>query len=95
MFHREAYPQSLVKALKALELVVVQDIYPQEIVDYADYVLPCTYFLENKDIVAVKWNRDGWVQLNDGVLQPPPGNESREERWQFCEILRRAYPDRA
>lgn len=34
------------KALKALDLVVVQDILPHEICDWADYVLPCTYFLE-------------------------------------------------
>ncbi|MCD8340409.1 MAG: molybdopterin-dependent oxidoreductase, partial [Burkholderiales bacterium] len=95
MFHREAHTQSMIEALKATELVVVQDIFPPEIVDYADYVLPSTYFLEKQDYAGVKWNRDGWVQINDGVLQPPPGNDSRDERWQFCEILRRAYPERA
>ncbi len=95
MFHREAHTPSLEKALKALELVVVQDIFPHEVVDYADYVLPSTYFLETKDYTGVKWARDGYVQINDGVLQPPEGNESRDEIWQFCEILRRAYPERA
>ena len=35
------------------------------------------------------------MQKNCAGLQPPKGNESRHEIWQFCEILRRAFPERA
>lgn len=95
MFHREANSARLEKALKALELVVVQDIFPHEVCDYADYVLPCTYFLEWHEFGGVKWALNGNVQINDAGIEPPAGCEAREEIWQFCEILRRAFPDRA
>ena len=95
MFHREANTERMAKAMKALDLLVVQDIFPHEIADYADYVLPTTYFMETRDIVGVKWARDGYVQMNDAHIDPPEGCEARDEIWQFCEILRRAYPERA
>ena len=38
---------------------------------------------------------NGNVQKNDAGIAPPQGCEAREEVWQFAEILRRAYPDRA
>ena len=95
MFHREANSDRLAKALKSLDLVVVQDILPHEVMDYADYVLPCTFFLEWHEYAGVKWNRDGNVQLNDAAIDPPKDCDAREEIWQFCEIVRRAWPDRA
>ena len=95
MFHREANSARLAEALKALDLVVVQDIFPHEVIDYADYVLPSTFFLEWDEYAGVKWALNGNVQRNCAGLQPPKGNESRHEIWQFCEILRRAFPDRA
>lgn len=95
MFHREPNTQRMIDALMALDLVVVQDIFPHEIVDYADYVLPSTYFLERVEYGSVKWNVNGNVHANGAGFFPPEGNESRDEIWQFCEILRRAYPDRA
>lgn len=52
MFHREANSARLAKALMGLELVVVQDIFPHEICDYADYVLPCTYFWSGMSMQA-------------------------------------------
>lgn len=95
MFHREANSARLAEALKALDLVVVQDIFPHEVIDYADYVLPSTFFLEWDEYAGVKWALNGNVQKNCAGLQPPKGNESRHEIWQFCEILRRAFPERA
>ena len=53
MFHREANSQELAEQLKKLELCVVQDVLPQELVDYADYVLPATYFMERKEVGCV------------------------------------------
>lgn len=95
MFHREANSARMEKALKALDLVVVQDILPHEICDWADYVLPCTYFLEWHEYGGVKWALNGNVQINDAGINPPEGCDAREEVWQFAEILRRAFPDRA
>ncbi len=95
MFHREANSNRMAEALRALELLVVQDILPHEIIDYADYVLPSTMFLEWHEYAGVKWALDGNIQLNSAGLTPPEGCEARHEIWQFCEILRRAYPDRA
>lgn len=95
MFHREANSDRLARALKALELVVVQDILPHEVMDYADYVLPCTFFLEWNEYGGVKWALNGNVHRLNADLTPPEGCEAREEVWQFAEILRRAFPDRA
>ncbi len=95
MFHREANSDRLAKALKALDLVVVQDILPHEVMDYADYVLPCTFFLEWHEYAGVKWNINGNVQINDAGIDPPSDCDAREEIWQFCEIIRRAWPERA
>lgn len=95
LFHREANTANLEKALKALDLMVVQDVLPHEVIDYADYVLPSFYFMERDDYDKVKWNVDGNVHANKVAFNPPEGNDSRDEIWQFCEILRRAYPERA
>ena len=35
------------------------------------------------------------MQINDAGLEPPEGCDARHEIWQFCEILRRAFPERA
>ncbi len=95
MFHREANSDRMAKALKATELLVVQEILPHEVIDYADYVLPSTFFLEWHEYAGVKWALDGNIQINDAGLNPPEGCEARHEIWQFCEILRRAFPERA
>lgn len=95
MFHREANSQKLADHLKKLELCVVQDVLPQEIVDYADYVLPATYFLERKDISGVKWALDGSIYLSDPQLTPPKDCDARHDVWILLEILRRAFPERA
>lgn len=44
---------------------------------------------------GVKWALNGNVQINDAGINPPEGCDAREEVWQFAEILRRAFPDRA
>ena len=63
--------------------------------DYADYVLPCTFFLEWHEYAGVKWHINGNVQVNDAGIDPPADCDAREEIWQFCEIIRRAWPERA
>ena len=39
MFHREPNSARLIEAFKSLELIISQDILPQESNDWADYVL--------------------------------------------------------
>ena len=95
MFQREANTKELMDHLKKLELCVVQDVMPQELVDYADWVLPATFFMERKDISNVKWARDGSIYLSDPQLTPPEGCEARHDVWILLEILRRAFPERA
>ena len=95
MFHREANSQELADHLKKLDLCVVQDVLPQEIVDYADYVLPATYFLERKEMAGVKWALNGSIYLSDPQLTPPKDCEARHDVWILLEILRRAFPERA
>lgn len=95
MFQREANSEELAERLKKLELSVVQDVLPQEICDYADYVLPSTYFMERMEMSGVKWARDGSIYLSDPQLSPPEGCEARHDVWILLEILRRAFPERA
>ena len=95
LFHREANSARLIEALKSLDLVVAQDLMPHESNDYADYVLPSTFFLENHEYLGVTYARDGYVQRSSAEIDPPEGVEARHDIWQFLEILRRAYPDRA
>lgn len=95
MFQREANSQELAEQLKKLELCVVQDVLPQELVDYADYVLPATYFMERREMAGVKWALDGSIYLSDPGLTPPKGCEARHDVWILLEILRRAFPEKA
>ena len=92
MFHREANSQRLIEAFKGLDLIVSQDILPQESNDWADYVLPSTFFMENHEYLGVNYARDGWVQKSDAKLDPPEGVDARHDIWQFLELLRRIDP---
>lgn len=95
LFHRESDSQRLQKALESLDLFVVQDVLPHEVCDYADYVLPTTYYAERRETAGVKWALDGSAHISEAVLTPPEGCEARHDVWILLEILRRAYPDRA
>lgn len=95
MFHRESDSTRLARALKSLDLLVVQDVMPHEVADYADYVLPATYYLERSETAGVKWALDGSVHMSNSGVRPPEGVEARHDVWILLEILRRAYPERA
>lgn len=95
MVQREANVPRLLEAMRKLDLFVVLDVMPQEITDFADYVLPASFFLEREEIADVKWTLDGTVQRSSAVLPPPKGVEGRDDLWILLEILRRAYPERA
>ena len=95
MFHREPNSARLIEAFKSLELIISQDILPQESNDWADYVLPSTFFIENHEYLGVNYALEGWVQRSDARIDPPEGVEARHDIWQFLEIVRRMYPERA
>jgi thiosulfate reductase / polysulfide reductase chain A len=95
LFYRDANTERVKNALKKLDLLVVQDILPQETCDYADYVLPASYFLERPEVSGTKWTMHSAIQVSEPVLSPPNGVQARDDLWMLMEVLRRAYPDRA
>jgi thiosulfate reductase / polysulfide reductase chain A len=59
------------KAIDALDLLVVVDVIPSEIAGYADVVLPEAAYLERyDDLLPVKFRRSG-VALRQPVVSPP------------------------
>jgi thiosulfate reductase/polysulfide reductase chain A len=59
------------KAIDALDLLVVIDTAPSEIAGYADVVLPESMFLERHDELLTGWGRQGWMALRQPVVEPP------------------------
>ncbi len=95
LFYRDANTERVKKALAALDLLVVQDILPHEVCDYADYVLPASYFLERSEVTGTKWTMHTAIQVSEPVVRPPADCQGRDDLWALMEVLRRAYPDRA
>lgn len=95
LIQREANVPRLVEALKKLDLLVVQDVLPQDVCDYADFVLPANFFLEREEISDVKWTLAAAVQRSEAVLPMPEGVDGRDDLWIMLEVLRRAFPERA
>jgi thiosulfate reductase/polysulfide reductase chain A len=61
------------KAIDALDLLVVVDLLPAEIAGYADVVLPEASYLErHDDLLPVSWRQSG-VALRQPIV-PPPGD---------------------
>ncbi|MEZ0346073.1 MAG: molybdopterin-dependent oxidoreductase [Infirmifilum sp.] len=94
-FTRDANTEKLKRALKALDLVVVIDVVPNDSVDWADYVLPDNVFLEREELADVKWTPHAAIQLSHKALDPPPGVDARNGFWIMMEIVRRTVPERA
>jgi anaerobic selenocysteine-containing dehydrogenase len=94
-FTRDVNTEKLKKALKALDLVVVIDVVPNDSVDWADYVLPDNVFLERKELADVKWTPHAAIQFSHKALDPPPGVDVRNGFWIMMEIVRRTVPERA
>ncbi|MDM7275337.1 MAG: molybdopterin-dependent oxidoreductase, partial [Thermoprotei archaeon] len=92
---RDMNTSKVLEAYKKLELLVVIDILPTDDVDYADYVLPDTIFLEREEITATKWTLHAVVQKQSKVIDPPEGFDVRDALWTMFEIARRAFPERA
>jgi thiosulfate reductase/polysulfide reductase chain A len=93
--HRDMDVDKIKEALGKLDLLVVIDILPQDIVDYADYVLPDTTYLERDEFTTVKWTLHAAVHLQRKITEPPEGCDARSALWIMFEIARRAFPERA
>ncbi|MEM1640180.1 MAG: molybdopterin-dependent oxidoreductase [Acidilobaceae archaeon] len=92
---RDMNTKKVIEAYNKLELLVVIDVLPQDDVDYADYVLPDTIFLERDEITSTKWTLHASVQVQNKAIDPPEGYDVRDALWIIFEIARRAFPERA
>jgi len=77
----EANSRNVVKALRKLEFLAVQDIFPTETTRLADIVLPATSMLENEGSLT---NIERRVQWSFKALDPP--GEARPDWWIVSEI---------
>jgi thiosulfate reductase/polysulfide reductase chain A len=60
-----------IRAIQALDLLVVVDVIPSEIAGWADVVLPEPVYLERYDDLNVELFRDPFVALRQPVVDPP------------------------
>jgi thiosulfate reductase/polysulfide reductase chain A len=71
--------EETLKAIQALDLLVVCDLVPAEIAGYADVILPEASYLERyDDLLGVSWRQSG-VALRQPMI-PPPG-EAKPGWW--------------
>lgn len=79
--------EETLKAIQALDLLVVVDVLPVEIAGYADVILPEASYLERyDDLIPLKWHRSA-VALRQPVV-PPPG-EAKPGWWIARELAHR------
>ena len=60
-----------IRAIQALDLLVVVDVVPSEIAGWADVVLPEPVYLERYDDLNVELFRDPFIGLRQPVVDPP------------------------
>jgi thiosulfate reductase/polysulfide reductase chain A len=73
-----------IDALRRLEALVVVDILPTEITQWADVLLPAASYLEREDPLVVTPSRDPFVALPRQVVEPR--GESQCECWVAHEL---------
>jgi thiosulfate reductase/polysulfide reductase chain A len=77
-------PAETLKAIDALDLLVVIDTMPSEITGYADVVLPEVTFLERYEQLLSGSGRRGWVSLRQPVMPAP---HEQKPNWQIAKEL--------
>ncbi len=71
LLHAMPNQEETIRAIKALDLLVVIDVIPSEMAGWADVVLPETTYLERYDDLNVELFRDPFVALRQPVLHAP------------------------
>ena len=80
-------PAETLKAIDALDLLVVIDTLPSEITGYADVVLPEVTFLERYEQLLVGSGRQGWTSLRQPVMPAP--QEQKPNWWIAKELAKK------
>jgi thiosulfate reductase/polysulfide reductase chain A len=80
-------PAETLKAIDALDLLVVVDTMPSEIAGYADVVLPEVTFLERYEQLLTGWGRRGWVSLRQPVMPAP--HDQKPNWWIAKELAKK------
>jgi thiosulfate reductase/polysulfide reductase chain A len=68
-----------IEALQALDLLVVVDVLPTEITQYADVLLPAAGYLERADGLCITGNRDAFVALMQEATEPLAGSRPEDQ----------------
>lgn len=79
--------QETLEAIQRLEHLIVVDILPTEITQYADVLLPAASYLERPDPLVSTPNRDPYVAIRQAGVEPV--GESMCECWMAMRIGRR------
>ncbi|MFO1414224.1 MAG: molybdopterin-dependent oxidoreductase [Burkholderiales bacterium] len=77
-------PEETLKAIDALDLLVVIDTMPSEITGYADVVLPEVTFLERYEQLLTGFGRQGWLSLRQPVMPAP---QDQKPNWWIAKQL--------
>jgi len=75
-----------IRAIQALDLLVVVDVIPSGIAGWADVVLPETTYLERYDELDVEWFREPFVALRQPVVRAP---HDQKPNWWIARTLAR------
>jgi thiosulfate reductase / polysulfide reductase chain A len=71
--------EETIRAIQALDLLVVVDVLPSEIAGWADVVLPESVYLERYDDLDVELFREPFVSLRQPVVESP--NDQKPNWW--------------
>jgi thiosulfate reductase / polysulfide reductase chain A len=73
-----------IRAMQALDLLVVVDVIPSETAGWADVVLPESVYLERYDDLNVEWFREPFVAIRQPVVDAP---DDQKPNWWIAREL--------
>ena len=76
LLHALPNQEETIRAIQALDLLVVVDVIPSEIAGWADVVLPESVYLERYDDLNVELFREPFVALRQPVVRRPARPEA-------------------
>jgi thiosulfate reductase / polysulfide reductase chain A len=87
LIHAMPNQEETIRAIQALDLLVVVDVIPTELAGWADVVLPETTYLERYDDLNVEVFRDPFVALRQPVLHAP--HDQKPNWWIARELAKK------